>query len=315
MFQHSCLRAATLSALALGLAPAAQAQTAPPPAPHPDAAKPVEPAAAKPKEPAAAKPKEPAAAKPKEPAAGAAEPAAPLPATTAGEMPATAATDDSAPTGPPPAVVYANPQDAAQARPAPQAQPAIVEPPVYANLEPPQRDALSLAAIYYNTAAPLGDTRDFAGGFSWWGVSFDLRQKLQDKVSGGLSVAWQSFAYKTWRTTTLGAVTVTGTQSRYQTTLPILLTGHYYIRDNPEAAMPFVGMGIGGYHVTRTLDIGPLARFSDSSWHLGFAPEIGISFPSRTGALMLATKFHYAFTAGDAPHQMYFNFNLGASID
>ena len=113
----------------------------------------------------------------------------------------------------------------------------------------------------------------------------------------------------------MGAVTVTGTQRREQTVFPLLVTGHYYLHEDATRTLPFLGLGLGAYRVSRVLDIGPTSSFGDARWLFGFAPELGVVFPSGNSGLVLATKFHYAFKAGDTPQQTYFNFNVGGIID
>lgn len=256
------------------------------------------------------------------PAAPAAPAAAPATATPATSAPAPAnpeaATGAStpaaeAPTGAAPPVGWAVATDAPGSSAAPGAPPLLEPPPPPPRLG--RRDPLSLIALYYNTAAPVSDTRDFGGGFSWVGVSLDGRQRVHGRLALGVSLAWQRFAYKSLETTTLGDVTVTGVQARQQATFPMLVTVHYSFHDEPDHSLPFVGLGAGAYYVDRLLDVGPAARFTDTTWQFGFAPELGISFPGSGGALMIACKFHYAFETDDTPQQTYFNFNFGGAFD
>ena len=169
-------------------------------------------------------------------------------------------------------------------------------------------------AVYYNVAIPFSGTRDFTDDFSWWGFSFDFRQRLVPKVALGVSFEWQGFDETTRETVTFGAVTVTGTQLREATSFPLLATGHYYLRDAPDGLLPFVGAGVGAYRVNRTLDVGPTVRFTDAEWLFGFAPEVGVSFPSSTGALILRTRFHIGLQHDDIPQQMYWTFALGGAL-
>jgi len=169
-------------------------------------------------------------------------------------------------------------------------------------------------AVYYNVAIPFSGTRDFTDDFSWWGFSFDFRQRLVPNVALGVSFEWQGFDETTRETVTFGAVTVTGTQLRESTSFPLLATGHYYLRDAPDGLLPFVGGGIGAYRVNRTLDIGPTVRFTDAEWLFGFAPEVGVSFPSSTGALILRSRFHIGLQHDAIPQQMYWTFALGGAL-
>jgi len=209
------------------------------------------------------------------------------------------------------------PNDAAGARgssePLPQSA-AVVEPEPASPATAPDVDAISSFAVYYNVAIPFGGTRDFTNRFSWWGFSFDFRQRLVPKVTAGVSFEWQGFDQTTRSTATLGAVTVTGAQVREETSFPLLAIGHYYFRDVPDELSPFVGGGIGGYRVNRALDVGPNVRFTDAEWLFGFAPEVGVSLPSSSGALILRSRFHVALEHDDIPSQMYWAFSLGGAL-
>ena len=109
---------------------------------------------------------------------------APLPTPSPSEPAGTS----SGPSEPPPQVTWANPQDAqasTAAEPPPAHQPIDepLPPPSYSH---PARDPISSVAAFFNTAAPLGDTRDFVGGFGWWGFSFDFRQRIVERTALGL---------------------------------------------------------------------------------------------------------------------------------
>jgi len=190
-----------------------------------------------------------------------------------------------------------------------------MEPPPPPPPHSSERDPLSLIAVYYSTAAPVGDSRDFNGGFSWAGLTLDGRQRVTGRLALGVSLAWQRFAYKSLATTTIGDITVTGVQARQQATFPMLATVHYSFSDDVSGPLPFVGLGVGAMLRDRLLDVGPAARFTDTSWHFGLAPEVGVAIPGYAGSLMVACKFHYAFEADDVPDLMYFNFNLGGAFD
>lgn len=255
------------------------------------------------------------------------EPAAPAPEESPGPAPSEPPPTETAPapaepapppepTEPPPPVGWAPREPAPTPGAGESAYHAgIVEPPAPPPpASPDEVDSISMFAVYYNVAIPFGDTRDFAADFSWWGFSFDFRQRLVPKVALGVSFEWQGFSEKTRETVTLGAVSVTGTQVREETSFPLLATGHYYLRDAADSVLPFVGAGVGGYRVNRTLDVGPTVRFTDAEWLFGFAPEIGVSFPSSTGALIVRSRFHIALQHDAIPQQMYWTFALGGAL-
>jgi outer membrane protein len=109
------------------------------------------------------------------------------------------------------------------------------------------------------------------------------------------------------------SVTATGTLVTHLNVFPMLATGHYYLKTDPRDIRPYGGLGIGAYSVERRVDLG-FWTLNDSSWHFGFAPEIGVVLPTGAAGVVVATKFNYAFPSDGWNEVMYFNFNLGVEL-
>jgi len=167
--------------------------------------------------------------------------------------------------------------------------------------------------VAYNTSVGLGDTHDFAPDFSFLGFSFDWRARVTDNFWPGLSLGWQTLYGKGVQTRTRGNTTFTGTIATSLNMFPMLATGNYYFMTDPRGVRPYAGLGVGAYAAEHRLDVG-IWTISDTSWHFGFAPEVGVVLPTGTARVVFATKFNYAFASDDWDPLMYMNFNLGVEL-
>jgi outer membrane protein len=74
------------------------------------------------------------------------------------------------------------------------------------------------------------------------------------------------------------------------------MTGHYYM--GPDNLF-FAGLGAGLYFMEQRLDIG-VYSITDSTWHVGLAPEVGFSYPLTYDVrTILALRYNYGFQASD----------------
>jgi Outer membrane protein beta-barrel domain len=152
------------------------------------------------------------------------------------------------------------------------------------------------AILSYQISFPEGDTHDFIDATSFRGIGIEGRWFVRPNLSAGVDLHWNVFFKSTNNTTNVPNGAVTGEQDRTLNVFPMLVTAHYYFGPN---RMFYAGVGAGAYYLTQNLDIG-LYTFSDTSWHFGFAPEIGISHEVgyHTRAV-LALQYNYAFKAED----------------
>jgi Outer membrane protein beta-barrel domain len=152
------------------------------------------------------------------------------------------------------------------------------------------------AILSYQISIPEGDTNDFIDATSFRGIGIEGRWFVRPNLSAGVDLHWNVFFESTNNTTDIANGAVSGQQDRTLNVFPLLATAHYYFGPNK---MFYAGVGAGAYYLTQRLDIG-LYTFSDTSWHFGFAPEIGISHEVgyHTRAV-LALQYNYAFKVED----------------
>lgn len=174
----------------------------------------------------------------------------------------------------------------------------------------PKRDSLVVA---YSTSVGLGDTHDFAPNFSFLGFSLDWRARVSDQFWPGVSLGWQVLYGKDFKTLQYRSTTFTGTIATNLNLIPMLITGSYYFLTDPKGVRPYGGFGVGAYAAEHRIDVGSWT-VSDTSWHFGFAPELGVALPTGSRQLVVSTKFNYAGASGRWDPLMYWNFNLGLEL-
>lgn len=177
----------------------------------------------------------------------------------------------------------------------------------------PPRQKRDLLMVAYNTAVGFGDTHDFAPDFSFLGFSFDWRARVTDNFWPGVSLAWQSLYGKEQKTLGFGNTTFTGTIATSLNVFPMLATGNYYFQTDPRGVRPYAGLGVGAYAAEHRLDVG-YWTITDTSWHFGLAPELGIALPTGRTQLVVSTKFNYGFASDRWDPLMYMNFNVGVEL-
>jgi len=107
--------------------------------------------------------------------------------------------------------------------------------------------------------------------------------------------------------------TFTGTIATSLNVFPMLATSNYYFMTDPRGVRPYAGLGVGAYAAEHRLDVG-IWTISDTSWHFGFAPELGAVLPTGAAHLVVSTKFNYGFATDRWDPLMYLNFNVGVEL-
>jgi hypothetical protein len=168
--------------------------------------------------------------------------------------------------------------------------------------------------LEYNTALPSGNLADFTGGWSWRGASFGGGRMVSENTSVGVWVGWHVMNEVSAETVGFrGAednLDFTGTQYRYLNSFPIMVNGHWY-GGTIGRLRPYVGLNAGVYYIERRVEVG-LFAFDEDRWHLGFAPELGVTFRIgwRARALFNA-RFNWAASAGNSGDITYWNLGFG----
>lgn len=168
----------------------------------------------------------------------------------------------------------------------------------------------SLIWLTYNMAIPMGDLEEFTADTSFRGWSFEYRNLVRDRLSLGISFAWQGFSEREDGTFTEGTLTATGTQIRYMNSYPIMATGHMYTGDVDRFRV-YGGLGAGTFYMQERFDFG-IHSFYSSHWHFGLVPEVGLMIPvGWRSSIVGNVRYNYAFKTSDEPAYSYWGFNVG----
>lgn len=161
----------------------------------------------------------------------------------------------------------------------------------------------------YQASFSQQDTEFFSDDPSWRNFGLDFRALIRPSFSVGFYTGWHTFDNQEDGTLSLGGVDVTGLQRRYANMFPLLATGHYYLGSG--RAQPFVGLGVGTYWVENKVEVG-LTSITDSNWHFGLAPEVGVMLPLGGGpSTYLSARYNWALEAGDFEHAFW---SIGVGI-
>ena len=173
-----------------------------------------------------------------------------------------------------------------------------------------------VGVVTYDLSFPSGDLKEFTDNESWRGITIEGRKYFGTQFSAGLSWAWRTFHENTDELIEFDGGAASGNQFRRFYVSPILATFQLYLFDPWSNAkiLPYAGLGIGPYWIEKKLDMGVYV-ISNSNWHFGFAPEVGVMVPAGYGShLVAAFHYDYAFGNGDAGPYYFYGFKIGAAF-
>ena len=159
-----------------------------------------------------------------------------------------------------------------------------------------------MGSFFYNTALPVGDSKNFTDGYSWMGFTFEGDRFLTPNWSTGIVLGWQELYDQTgFEQYDFPQGAATGTTYRHLMVVPILVKGRYWTGETHQGRNlhPFFGAAIGTYYVRQTLDFG-IYTAEESNWHFGLAPEAGVVLGQVRGAAWtLLARYNYPVKAGE----------------
>ncbi len=173
-----------------------------------------------------------------------------------------------------------------------------------------------LGVVTYDITFPSGDLKEFTDNESWRGITIEGRKFFRPQLSAGLSWAWRTFHENTDELITFDGGAASGNQFRTIYVSPILAVFHAYLYDpwSNATILPYAGLGVGTYWIEKKLDMG-IYTISDSNWHFGLAPEVGVMIPVGYSSQLIATfHYNYVFGNGDAGPYDFWGFKIGAAF-
>ncbi len=159
----------------------------------------------------------------------------------------------------------------------------------------------------------VGETADFIDSPGYIGFGVEGRSFETGNLAWTVSVAWHNMYQTTDDLIHFDNVTISGTQVRYLDFVPLLLGTDYHFLDRGSRIRPFVGVAGGAYWVNQKMDIGTVEVIFDKRWHVGVAPEVGITFltPDLEFYGFISSDFNYIFSRGDSTDYTYVTVKLG----
>jgi outer membrane protein len=170
--------------------------------------------------------------------------------------------------------------------------------------------------LYYNMGFPMGNTKDFISKASFRGMGFEYQYLFNNNFALGGVLQWSTFYQDEPRQTYVkdnGAIN--GIKYKYINTVPLYITGTYYLASDDASIRPYVGLGVGTYWLEQRTDMG---LFTDiyNSWHFGLIPKAGVLIPiSYSTSIYLGVDYNIEFKNSDLDQQSWIWLCVGFDFD
>jgi len=176
--------------------------------------------------------------------------------------------------------------------------------------------------IYYTMGFPMGDTKDYISKTSFRGMGFEYQYLFSDKFGLGGVLQWSTFYESDPRdtydfTNNEGVVNgaINGIRYKYINTVPMYITGTYYMASDDAKIRPYLGLGVGTYWLEKKTDMG-LYTTIYNSWHFGLIPKAGILIPiSYSTSVYIGLDYNLAFKNSDMDTQSWLGLSIGFDFD
>lgn len=169
----------------------------------------------------------------------------------------------------------------------------------------------SMGGVTYQISMPMAESKDFIQKTSFRGFGIEGRHFVSSGLSIGLSANWNVFHEATDKLIILEQASVSGNQNRIINSFPLLATAHLYLGKVQDEVTGYLGLGVGGYRINKTLQLG-VFTLEEGNWHFGLAPEIGFLIPIGWDSnFQISMQYNYALESGDASAYRYWGLKLG----
>jgi hypothetical protein len=164
----------------------------------------------------------------------------------------------------------------------------------------------------YDMGFGLGNTHDFISAASFRGASLEGRAFVNDHLTVGGRIAFQTF-YKNngYVTRKDGTTTTSGYNKRYINAVPVMATAHYYF--TTSKVYSYAGLGVGTYYLEMRDQMG-IFYTQDKSWRFGLSPDVGVMVPfGKHVGLTVNLRYNFAAKTKDSPGQSWLGAGIGLS--
>jgi hypothetical protein len=168
-----------------------------------------------------------------------------------------------------------------------------------------------LVGVSYQFSIPIGETYNYTPPVSWRGIGLDVASFVRKDLAVGLAFGWNVFFENTTSTVNIRGTDITGNQDRTLNVWPTLANARWFPKISSNRDLqPYIGANIGGYIIERYFAVGQTAT-TETHFHFGLAPEIGVFIQNPVGAVFLNARYNMAFAAGGVPFQQFLSISLG----
>ena len=174
-----------------------------------------------------------------------------------------------------------------------------------------QEAGSNLVSLQYSVGVSLGDLNDYIKNVSALGILIDYRFMATDNVYAGVELGGNLFYDKLdYATYTEGTMTLTGTQWRYVSTMPLLVNAGYIFHPTSDFS-PYVGIGVGTLYHEVELDVG-IYEFTRNQWQFAVKPEVGVIYkPMPEIGILVGAKSYNGFKTENSTAINYIALNIG----
>jgi len=166
-------------------------------------------------------------------------------------------------------------------------------------------------ALEYQVSFPSGNLKDYIAKTSWRGIGFEYRQNVTEKLFWGVEVGWNVFYEKREDATyTDGTISITGTQFRYESAVPMMVNVGMDFKSF-NIAKPYASLGIGALYNRTRMDVG-VYTLDKEAWHFLLKPELGVIIsPTEGTGIIFNVNYEAGFNNSSSKAINYFGLNLG----
>ena len=143
---------------------------------------------------------------------------------------------------------------------------------------------------------PLGSDQ-YVTAPSYYGWKFEYRKMQRNNFSVGFDISWNSYyEYKSYQTYKVSENTdLTTDLYKYNYTIPMAITGHYYFTDLGNF-VPYFGLGLGTVYSVPKIYVN-YYEISGDNWGFLMRPEIGTIIKFKEGSnmgMLVSARYSYS---------------------
>lgn len=171
--------------------------------------------------------------------------------------------------------------------------------------------AQQYTSFQYTIAVPANDLKNYISKTSFRGFTFEYQSKINTHIAAGIAIGYNLFyERKPYDIYYDGTAALSGIQYRYTNSVPIHLSGVYFLKENNHFN-PFAGFGIGTTYTLRDTDMG-LYRWEEDTWSFSLRPEAGFVYTlGENAGVKVALRYNAAFKTSELKDQSFFSISVG----